>query len=36
MERVVSLSKHFNVPAGVIVNKWDLNKDYAATIEKKM
>ncbi len=35
MERVVALTKHFNIPAGVIVNKWDLNEDITYKIEEK-
>lgn len=35
MERVISLTKHFNIPAGVIVNKWDLNEDITQKIEEK-
>jgi MinD superfamily P-loop ATPase len=32
MARVVSLAAHFNVPASVIINKADLNRDKAAEI----
>jgi MinD superfamily P-loop ATPase len=35
MERVLSLTRHFNVPAAVCVNKWDLNPEMAERIEDK-
>lgn len=34
MERVFELTRHFEVPALVIINKADLNKDQAARIKK--
>ena len=33
LERVVELARHFNVPAAVCVNKWDLNPALCAAIE---
>jgi len=33
LERVLSLSKHFDIPAAVCVNKWDLNPDMTTRIE---
>jgi MinD superfamily P-loop ATPase len=33
MERVLELCRHFSVPAGVCVNKWDLHPDLTADIE---
>lgn len=35
MDRVLSLTKHFNIPASVCVNKWDLNVDMTNRIEKR-
>ncbi|MBN2654560.1 MAG: ATP-binding protein [Nitrospirae bacterium] len=35
MQRVLSLAKHFRVPAAVCVNKWDLNPEMTASIEEK-
>lgn len=35
LERVLSLTRHFGIPAAVCVNKWDLNPDMAGRIEKK-
>ena len=34
MERVLSLTKHFNIPTLVCVNKWDLNPRLAGEIER--
>ena len=34
LERVVELCQHFQVPVGVIVNKYDLNQTQTAAIEK--
>ena len=31
--RVVDLTKHFGIPAGICVNKWDLNEEIASAIE---
>lgn len=33
MERVLKLCKHFNVPAKVIINKYDLSNEYTKIIE---
>lgn len=35
MERVLSLTRHFNIPAAICVNKWDLNPEMAERIEQK-
>lgn len=35
LERVLSLVKHFNIPAAVCVNKWDLNPEMTGKIEEK-
>jgi len=35
LERILSLTKHFNIPAVVCVNKWDINPDMTELIEKK-
>ncbi len=35
LERVLDLAKHFGIPADVCINKWDLNPDMGAAIEKK-
>lgn len=35
LERVAELTRHFGIPAGVCVNKWDLNADVTETIEHK-
>jgi MinD superfamily P-loop ATPase len=35
LERVLSLTRHFNIPAAVCVNKWDLNADMTERIENK-
>ncbi len=34
MGRVIQLTKHFNIPTGVCINKWDLNSEISNTIEK--
>ena len=34
LERVLSLTSHFNVPTAVCVNKWDVNPEAGARIEK--
>ncbi len=34
LERVLSLCNHFRLPAGVIVNKWDINKEQTGRIEE--
>jgi len=33
MARVLELTRHFDIPTAVCVNKWDLNADLAARIE---
>jgi MinD superfamily P-loop ATPase len=35
LERVLSLARHFQIPASVCVNKWDLNADMTGKIEDK-
>jgi len=35
LERVLSLTRHFNIPAAVCVNKWDLNVEMTGRIENK-
>jgi MinD superfamily P-loop ATPase len=35
LERVLSLARHFNIPATVCVNKWDLNPEMTERIENK-
>lgn len=35
MLRVLSLTKHFNIPAVVCINKWDINPGMSENIEKK-
>ncbi len=35
LERVLSLTRHFNIPAAVCVNKWDLNAEMTERIEDK-
>ncbi len=35
LERVLSLTRHFNIPAAVCVNKWDLNVEMSERIEDK-
>lgn len=35
LERVLSLTKHFSIPAMVCVNKWDLNPEMTERIEAK-
>jgi MinD superfamily P-loop ATPase len=35
LERVLSLTRHFNMPAAVCVNKWDLNPEMTERIEEK-
>jgi MinD superfamily P-loop ATPase len=36
LERVLSLTGHFGVPAAVCVNKWDLNPDMTRRIEEQV
>jgi MinD superfamily P-loop ATPase len=35
LERVLSLAQHFNIPAMVCVNKWDINVEMTERIEDK-
>jgi MinD superfamily P-loop ATPase len=35
LERVLSLTRHFDIPAAVCVNKWDLNVEMTERIEEK-
>jgi MinD superfamily P-loop ATPase len=35
MERVLSLTRHFNIPAFVCLNKWDINPGLADEIERQ-
>lgn len=35
LERVLSMTRHFGIPAAVCVNKWDLNPGMADRIEEK-
>lgn len=35
LERVVSLARHFGIPAAVCVNKWDINPQVTVRIEQK-
>jgi MinD superfamily P-loop ATPase len=35
LERVLSLTRHFKLPAAVCVNKWDLNPEMTGRIEDK-
>jgi MinD superfamily P-loop ATPase len=35
LERVLTLTRHFGIPAAVCVNKWDLNPEMAERIEDK-
>lgn len=35
LERVLTLTKHFDIPTAVCVNKWDLNAEMTARIEAK-
>jgi len=35
LERVLSLTRHFNIPTAICVNKWDLNPEMTERIENK-
>ncbi len=35
LERVLTLTKHFDIPTAVCVNKWDLNEEMTERIEEK-
>jgi len=34
LERVILLSKHFQIPMQVVVNKWDINEEMTRSIEE--
>ncbi len=34
LQRVLEIVRHFNVPYGIVINKWDINKDMSAEIEE--
>jgi len=34
MERIAALTKHFDIPTRICINKWDLNPEITAKIEK--
>jgi MinD superfamily P-loop ATPase len=33
-KRAMTIVKHFKIPFGVVINKWDLNKDFTKEMEK--
>jgi len=33
LKRVLQLVKHFKIPYGLIINKWDLSKEFSKKIE---
>jgi MinD superfamily P-loop ATPase len=35
LERVLKLTNHFDIPASICVNKWDLNEEMTQRIEKR-
>jgi MinD superfamily P-loop ATPase len=35
LERVLSLTRHFNIPAAVCINKWDINPEMTQIIENR-
>jgi MinD superfamily P-loop ATPase len=35
LERVLALARHFDVPAAICVNKWDINPEMTERIERK-
>lgn len=35
LERVLSLARHFQIPAAICVNKWDINEEMTRQIEEK-
>jgi MinD superfamily P-loop ATPase len=35
LERILSLTRHFHIPAAVCVNKWDINAEMTERIESK-
>jgi len=34
LKRVLKVVKHFNIPYGLVINKWDINKNLSQKIEK--
>ena len=34
LKRVLKVVNHFNIPWGVVINKWDINKNLSRKIEK--
>ncbi len=34
MERIAALAKHFSIPTGICINKWDLNPEISDSITK--
>lgn len=34
LKRVLEVVNHFNIPYGVVINKWDINKNLSQKIEK--
>jgi MinD superfamily P-loop ATPase len=34
LKRVLKVVNHFNIPYGLVINKWDINKDLSRKIEK--
>ncbi len=36
LERVLALTRHFNIPAAVCVNKWDINPEMTNKIEQQV
>ncbi len=34
LQRVLRVAEHFNVPYGLVINKWDINKDFTKKVEK--
>lgn len=34
LKRIISLAKHFNIPIGIVINKFDINEKFISEIEK--
>ncbi|MBD3248723.1 P-loop NTPase [Candidatus Woesearchaeota archaeon] len=34
LQRVLKVAEHFNVPYGLVINKWDINKDFTKKVEE--
>lgn len=34
LKRIVSLAKHFNIPVGIVINKYDINEKFITEIQK--